>query len=79
MYEKINKISTQAVKKATGRGWAEWIDLLDRWGAKSKPHDVIAQMLIDKGFINNEWWAQMVAAGYEYARKKRETTKRKKI
>ncbi len=68
---RVNKISTGAVKKTTGKGWDEWIELLDKLGAKKMIHKDIAQMLYDKKYIKSGWWSQMVTVGYEYARGKR--------
>lgn len=41
----INKISTEAVKKATGKSWDEWIKLLDKLDADKLTHKEIAKML----------------------------------
>ena len=38
-------ITTVAVKKATGRTWAQWLALLDQAGARKLPHREIAQLL----------------------------------
>jgi hypothetical protein len=35
-------ISSEAVRKATGRTWAEWLRLLDKAGAKKMAHGEIA-------------------------------------
>lgn len=61
---KIAGITTAAVEKATGRAWADWVDLLDKAGAKSWPHAEIAQWLQKKHRVN-DWWSQMVTVGYE--------------
>jgi hypothetical protein len=60
-------ISSAAVKKATGRTWAEWLALLDKAGAKNLPHREIVQWLERKHHLS-EWWRQMVTVGYEQAR-----------
>jgi uncharacterized protein YndB with AHSA1/START domain len=60
-------VGSDAVLKATGRAWEEWIKLLDRAGAKSLPHKDIALMLSRKFEVPN-WWSQMVTVGYEQAR-----------
>ena len=75
MAESINNISDDAVRDATGRGWKEWIDLLDQEGAREKSHREIAAMLVDRDYIEegNEWWAQSVTVGYEYAKGRRVT------
>jgi hypothetical protein len=60
-------VGSDAVLKATGRAWEEWIKLLDRAGAKALPHKDIALMLSRK-FEVPDWWSQMVTVGYEQAR-----------
>ena len=65
--EKYGGISSAAVRKATGRTWAEWLKLLDQAGAKKMPHREIAQLLHTRHKVP-QWWSQMVAVGYEQAR-----------
>jgi uncharacterized protein YndB with AHSA1/START domain len=60
-------VGSDAVLKATGRAWDEWLRLLDRAGAKALPHKDIALMLSRKFEVPN-WWSQMVTVGYEQAR-----------
>jgi len=65
--DKYGGIGSAAVRKATGRTWAEWLALLDQAGARKMPHREIAQLLHTRHRVP-EWWAQMVAVGYEQAR-----------
>jgi len=60
-------VGTEAVLKATGRAWEEWIKVLDRAGAKALPHKDIA-LLLSRQFQVPNWWSQMVTVGYEQAR-----------
>ena len=60
-------VGSDAVLKATGRAWEEWIKLLDRAGAKALPHKDIA-LLLSRQFQVPNWWSQMVTVGYEQAR-----------
>jgi uncharacterized protein YndB with AHSA1/START domain len=60
-------VGSDAVMRATGRAWDEWLKLLDRAGAKKMPHKDIAMMLSRK-FEVPDWWSQMVTVGYEQAR-----------
>ncbi|MGZ5087472.1 MAG: hypothetical protein ACXWGU_10280 [Usitatibacter sp.] len=60
-------VGSEAVQRATGRMWDEWLTVLDRAGAKSMPHKEIALMLSRK-FEVPDWWSQMVTVGYEQAR-----------
>jgi len=63
--------SDEAVKRATGRDWGEWLKVLDKAGAKKLAHRDIATMLHEK-FGVAPWWSQMVTVGYERARGLRE-------
>jgi len=60
-------VGSEAVLKATGRAWDEWLRLLDRAGAKALEHKDIALMLSRK-FSVPDWWSQMITVGYEQAR-----------
>jgi hypothetical protein len=64
-------IGTDAVARATGRGWDQWLALLDKAGAAAMPHKAIVAMLADR-FGMPSWWRQMVTVGYEQARGLRE-------
>lgn len=71
MDKKYNNISNEAVQSATGRTWEEWFALLDEIGAAKLSHKEIARRL--DGYLppGDEWWAQTVTVGYEYARGRR--------
>ena len=60
-------VGTAAVLRATGRGWPEWLTVLDRAGARKMPHKDIA-LLLSRKFGVPDWWSQMVTVGYEQAR-----------
>jgi uncharacterized protein YndB with AHSA1/START domain len=60
-------VGNEAVRKATGRPWDEWLKALDRAGAKAMAHKDIALML-SRRFNVPDWWSQMVTVGYEQAR-----------
>lgn len=60
-------VGDAAVKKATGKGWSEWLSALDAAGAAKLSHAEIAE-LVHSRFKVEDWWAQMVAVGYEQAR-----------
>jgi uncharacterized protein YndB with AHSA1/START domain len=70
-HEKLGGVSSDAVAKATGKIWPEWIALLDKEGAKDLSHKDIARLLYEKKYITSGWWCQMVTVGYEQARGKR--------
>ena len=59
-------VGDAAVTNATGRGWDEWLTLLDRAGARKMEHKDIARMLSRK-FSVPHGWGQMLTVGYEQA------------
>lgn len=65
-YAPIAGMSDAAISKKTGRTWAEWVEHLDAWGAKDKPHRDIAEYVYSLGI--DGWWAQSVTVGYERIR-----------
>jgi len=69
--ERLGGISSDAVRKRTGKGWAEWLKILDKAGARRMAHRGIALFLHKKHRVPG-WWAQMVTVGYEQARGKRQ-------
>lgn len=56
-------LGDEAIRKGSGKTWAEWVDILDAWDAVAKPHKEIAQYVCDQGV--DGWWAQAVTVGYE--------------
>jgi len=70
-------ISEQAIEKATGTSWPQWLERLEKIGARNMSHKEIARLLYDKGYIkkgkdwpanrsfNAGWWAQMLTVTYE--------------
>ncbi len=60
-------VSTDAVKAKTGRGWEEWLRILDQEKGPTLGHTAMAELLHEKYSVPG-WWAQMVTVGYEQAR-----------
>lgn len=60
-------VGTDAVAKATGKAWDQWLAILDGAGAAALPHKAIAALLAGRHRVP-PWWSQMVAVGYEQAR-----------
>jgi uncharacterized protein YndB with AHSA1/START domain len=60
-------VSSAAVKVRTGRGWNEWLAILDREKAGTLGHKATAKLLNTKYGVPG-WWSQMVTVGYEQAR-----------
>lgn len=63
--------SDDAVRDATGRGWAEWEAFLDDGGAERLPHRDLVAWLGEEGGIESGWWRQSVAVAYEKLKGKR--------
>lgn len=61
------KISDQAVKKATGKTWEQWLKVIDNAGGRQMNHKQIVA-IVANGHGVGEWWQQMVTVGYEQAR-----------
>jgi hypothetical protein len=60
-------VSNEAVLKATGKDWNEWIKILDKAGSIKKTHKEIAEYLTENFEISG-WWAQSVTVYYEQAK-----------
>jgi hypothetical protein len=68
----------ETIRARTGRGWEEWFDLLDEWGAAERSHRDIARWVAEQqgGIHPLAWNAQAVAYSYERARGGREIGQR---
>jgi len=61
--------SDEEIRRRTGRGWEEWFDLLDQWGAEERTHREIARWVAEQQDIDPlAWNAQAVAGSFELAR-----------
>ena len=61
--------SDERIRERTGRGWEEWFDLLDDWGAAERPHREISRWVADQlGIEPLVWEAQAITSSYERAR-----------
>ena len=61
--------SDEAIRERTGRGWEEWFDALDAWGAAERTHRDIARWLAEQLDIHPlAWNAQAIAMSYERSR-----------
>ena len=63
-------VTTDAtIRERTGRGWEEWFDVLDEWGAADRPHKEIARWVAEQLDIPQLGWnAQAITTSYERAR-----------
>jgi hypothetical protein len=61
--------SDEEIRRRTGRGWEEWFDLLDEWGAAERTHRETALWVAGlQGVEPLAWNAQAVVGSYERAR-----------
>jgi hypothetical protein len=61
--------SDASIRERTGRGWEEWFDVLDEWGAADKSHREIARWVAEQlGVEPLVWNAQAITGSYERAR-----------
>jgi hypothetical protein len=59
--------SDESMRKATGRGYAEWFAILDGRGARERSHTETAAWLVADQAVAG-WWSQAITVGYERAR-----------
>jgi hypothetical protein len=65
--------SDDNIRRRTGRGWEEWFDLLDDWGADKRTHRETARWVAEQlGIGPLVWEAQAVTHSYERVRGLRE-------
>ena len=60
-------VSDQAVRDKTGKGWDEWLSVLDRYAVKEKGHTQTAKHLQESWGVSS-WWAQCITVRYEWER-----------
>ena len=61
--------SDEEIRRRTGRGWEEWFDLLDAWGAADRTHRETARWVAEQqGVVPLAWNAQAVTGAYERTR-----------
>lgn len=52
-----------AIRARTGRGWAEWVELIDAGPGRNAGHPAIARWVREQGV--DAWWSQAVTVGFE--------------
>ena len=61
--------SDDRIRERTGRGWEEWFDLLDEWGAHEMQHrDIARKVAAELGIDPLAWNAQAITKSYERTR-----------
>jgi uncharacterized protein YndB with AHSA1/START domain len=61
------RISEDAVRKATGKGWSEWLSILDAFGGRERSHAEMARYLKQRRGAS-AWWSQAITVRYELER-----------
>jgi hypothetical protein len=65
--DELAGMSDEALIRGSGKPIAEWLRILDDWGATARTHTEIARWLVAEHGIGG-WWAQGVTVAYERAR-----------
>lgn len=66
----MNRVSNDSVQKHTGKVWDQWVEILNKAGARLWDHQQLVEFLSLKHKLR-PWWRQVVAIGYENAIGKR--------
>ena len=68
----LDRISSDSLREATGRGWDEWLETLDAAGAADWDHsEIVAYLKREHADVTTGWWRQSLTVGYEQARGRR--------
>lgn len=65
-YDKVGNVSSESVKKHTGKDWKYWVTELEKRGARNLSHQEIVALLAKK-YKLTPWWQQGVSLGFEIA------------
>ncbi|MFI2294522.1 DUF4287 domain-containing protein [Isoptericola sp. NPDC019571] len=57
-------LSDDTIREGTGRGWDEWVALVDAGPGRDAGHTAIAAWVAGEHGVSG-WWAQSVTVGYE--------------
>lgn len=61
------EVSEESIRRATARGWDDWLRILDERGTDGFSHRATAAWLRDEHGVDG-WWAQAITVGFERAR-----------
>lgn len=65
----LDRISSEALREATGRDWDGWLATLDDAGASGWNHkEIVAYLAREHAEDTSSWWRQSITVGYEQAR-----------
>jgi len=57
----------EKVVEMTGKPWAAWFSILDRWGGRNRTHSETAAYLMAEHAVPS-WWAQTITVWYQRSR-----------
>ncbi|GGE74400.1 DUF4287 domain-containing protein [Nesterenkonia cremea] len=57
-------VSDERIRESTGRGWDDWVAVIDAGPGREASHPTIAAWLVEEHGVDG-WWAQGVTVGYE--------------
>lgn len=67
----LSRVSSASVRAETGRGWVQWVEVLDVAGAVAWDHKETVAYLEREHSEVSSWWRQSITVGYEQYRGKR--------
>jgi hypothetical protein len=68
-FRRVLATSDEEIRRRTGRGWEEWFDLLDEWGAAERTHRETARRVAEVQEAHPlAWNVQAVVSSYERTR-----------
>jgi hypothetical protein len=62
--EKVGRVTSSSVLKGSGKDWDQWIEILNRAGARHWTHGETAAFLSQR-YKLGLWWQQVVTGGYQ--------------
>lgn len=67
VYAEAAGMTDEAISRATGLSWPEWVAALDARGGRDLDHAAIARIIAADWPALSLWWGQGVTVGYERA------------
>jgi hypothetical protein len=62
--ESVPEHTDEIIRANTGRGWDDWVVLIDDWEGREDGHAAVAAWLQQEHDVDG-WWAQAVTVGWE--------------
>jgi hypothetical protein len=64
---KHSTISDDQIRAATGKDWAEWVQILNAWQARRKNLVLVSRYLM-RHYELSRYWAQVIAIYYNWGK-----------